>query len=356
MHKPMGTVSMKNDIDFDIPTLASWLNGELGGMHPIEAVSIRGGGSCELFEIRRNGQRLVMRRAPVSAVSSTAHDVLREYRIIHAMQNSRVRVPKVMAACDDVEIAGNPFYVMEFIDGEVIRRSLPEAYRDDTPSQIKIGEELIDALVELHAFDWRNSKLSELVKPGNFLERQVQRWLSQYSEYQQRDLPVEVIAKWLEKNRPAQGELTVMHGDYKIDNTMLSRETPPRILRLVDFEMTAIGDPLIDLAWAMIFWPEEGNLLAIAPPNSEGGMDSAYCQSPEALVQRYAEQTGRDVSNFQWYQVFAAWKLGIVLEASYVKFLNGKSKNANHEFFGFVVDELMSRAARFAQLANLTEK
>ncbi len=139
-----------------------------------------------------------------------------------------------------------------------------------------------------------------------------------------------------------------MHGDYKVDNAMYSKTLPPRILTLVDFEMTTVGDPLIDLAWCMIFWPEEGNLIAIAAPGSRGGMDARYCQSHRELVARYANKTGRSLENFQWYQAFAAWKLGIVLEGSYAKFLSGESKNPNHEFFGFLVDQLMSRAQRFA--------
>ena len=216
-------------------------------------------------------------------------------------------------------------------------------------TQPAIGEELIDALVELHAVDWRGTALESMARPEHFLERQVQRWMAQLDGYRCRELAgVDAVARWLEANRPPEGDLTVMHGDYKIDNAMYSRELPPRILTLVDFEMTTVGDPLIDLAWAMIFWPEEGNLIAIAAPGAEGGMDADYCQAPAELVRRYADKTGRDLQYFQWYQAFAAWKLGIVLEGSYAKYLSGESKNPNHEFFGFVVDQLMERAQRFA--------
>ena len=146
-----------------------------------------------------------------------------------------------------------------------------------------------------------------------------------------------------------------MHGDYKIDNAMYSKDVPPKILTLVDFEMTTVGDPLIDLAWCMIFWPEEGNLIAVAAPGSPGGMDAHYCQSPQVLIDRYAAATGRNMSHFRWYQAFAAWKLGIVLEASYAKYLSGESKNPNHEFFGFVVDQLMERAKRFMNQESSNE-
>lgn len=343
------------DVDFDLKIFSQWLDRQLDDTVAIDVAPIRGGGSCELFEIKRGDQHLVLRRAPVTAVSRTAHNVLREYHIIAAMQNSNVRVPKVYASCEDSSVAGAPFYIMEFIDGEVIRRKLPPVYQDHPAQQVSIGEELIDALVELHAFDWRSSAMVELSKADNFLPRQVDRWLSQYQEYQypddqSRELPaINKVAAWLTANQPTSGDLTVMHGDYKIDNTMMSKDLPPRILRIVDFEMTTVGDPLIDLAWAMIFWPEEGNLIALAAPGGEGGMDAEYCQSPQQLVQRYADKTGRDLTHFQWYQAFAAWKLGIVLEGSYAKFLTGKSKNPGHEFFGFIVDQLMIRAERFAK-------
>ncbi|MGI9283881.1 MAG: phosphotransferase family protein [Pseudomonadales bacterium] len=338
-----------SDLDFDLINLRDWLHEQTGQYAPIEVSPIRGGGSCEMFELIRGDDRWAIRRAPLTAVSTTAHNVLREYKVINALQDSNARVPELLTACDDPAVMGSPFYIMKYIDGEVIRRKLPNQYIEDPASQITIGEELIDALVELHAFDWQHSAIIDLAKPEYFLERQVTRWMSQLDGYRNRDLPgVDAVAQWLEMNRPTNGDLAVMHGDYKVDNAMYSKNLPPRILTLVDFEMTTIGDPLIDLAWGMIFWPEEGNLIAIAAPGSKGGMSADYCQSPATLVQRYADKTGRDMTHFQWYQAFAAWKLAIVLEASYAKFLSGESKNPNHEFFGFMVDHLILRAQRFA--------
>ncbi len=338
-----------SELDFDVGSFADWLNGETGRRGELAITPMKGGGSCEMFELAEGDERFVIRRAPVAAVSDTAHNVVREFQVIEALQGSGARVPELLVACDDSDVLGAPFYVMRFIDGEVIRRKLPAQYVESPETQGTIGEELIDALVELHAFDWRGSAIEKLGNPERFLERQVERWMHQLEGYRSRDLAgVDAVAKWLEDNRPQEGELTVMHGDYKTDNAMFSKTVPPRILSLVDFEMTTVGDPLIDLGWAMIFWPEEGNLIAIAAPGGEGGMDAAHCQAPDVLIDRYASTTGRDLSNFQWYQAFAAWKLGIVLEGSYAKFLSGESKNPNHEFFGFVVDQLMERAQRFA--------
>lgn len=338
-----------SDGGIDVARLQIWLESEIRNSAPINVQPLRGGGSCEMFRMDQGQEKWVLRRAPLTAVSDTAHNVIREFKVIRALSGAGLRIPELLACCEDPQVIGAPFYIMRYVDGEVIRRKLPEPYLSSPETQPAIGEDMINALVELHAFDWRNSAMVGLAKPDNFLARQVDRWMSQLGGYRNRDIAgVDQVAKWLEANRPTAGDLTVMHGDYKVDNAMYSKSLPPRILTLVDFEMTTIGDPLIDLAWCMIFWPQKDNLIAIAAPGNEGGMDVKYCQTPEILIQRYADATGRDMSAFQWYQAFAAWKLGIVLEASYAKFQLGISKNPNHEIFGFLVDQLMLRAQRFA--------
>jgi len=262
-----------------------------------------------------------------------------------------VPVPRILAIGEDPAILGAPFFVMSFVDGDVVRRNgLPEALAAQPESHHAVGEGLIDTLVDLHAVDWRSTPLAAMSHPEGFLARQVDRWMTQLDSYRSRELAgVDDVAAWLAANKPTRGDLTMMHGDYKLDNVLWSQHPPPRVLSVVDFEMTTVGDPLIDLAWALIFWPEEGNLIALAPPGSPNGIAAEQCQTPAQLVQRYATATGRDLSSFDWYQAFSAWKLAIVLEASYAKFRSGESANPHHEVFGFVVDELLSRARRFAR-------
>ena len=341
---------MQDSFNINLPALEQWFDGHLNDHQGIDIEPIKGGGSCELFSIKRGERRWAMRRAPLNAVSSSAHDVLREFAIIHAIQDADLPVPKVLAAEKRGAITDADFYIMEYIDGCVIRHGLPKNFIASPETQPAIGEQLIDALVDLHSFEWRGTALERLANLEAFLPRQIDRWLKQFSSYQNgRDLPiVNTVAQWLRDHLPDKGDLTIMHGDFKLDNVMFSHNPPPELLAVVDFEMTTVGDPLVDLAWAMIFWPEEGNLIAIAPTNSEKGMAADYCQSPSQLIDRYAKATGRDMSQFQWYQVFAAWKLAIVLEASYSQFLAGKSKNPSHEFFGFVTDQLLIRAEKFA--------
>ena len=336
---------------FDIARFRDWLTEVTGEAAEVTVTPIRGGGSCEMFRVDRLGQAWVVRRAPLAAVSDTAHQVIREARIMETLGAAGIPVPTVLARSDDPAILGAPFFVMSYVDGGVIRRDgLPEALRQDPSSHGRIGEQLIDTLVQLHAIDWTGTALADLSHPEGFLPRQVDRWLTQLSRYRARDLRgVDELAVWLRGNLPADGDLTVMHGDYKLDNVIWAPIPPPRVACVVDFEMTTVGDPLIDLAWAMIFWPDAGNPISLASPDSPHGIARDQCQTPRELIDRYADATGRDLSRFDWYQVFSAWKLAIVLEASYAKHLRGESRNPIHAVFGPVIDELLSRARRFAQ-------
>lgn len=336
---------------FDVRRFEDWLADITGEPARVNVTPIRGGGSCEMFRVDRLDRSWVLRRAPLVAVSDTAHQVVREAKIIAALAEYGIPVPVVLAIGDDSEIIGAPFFVMSYIDGEVARQNgLPEFLARVPETHYRIGEELVDTLVGLHAVDWRRTILAELSRPERYLERQVGRWMAQLESYRFRPLEgVDEVAEWLSANLPPNGDLAVMHGDYKLDNVMWGRYQPPTIVSVLDFEMATVGDPLIDLAWALNFWPEEGSLIALAAPGNPNGIAADQCQSPELLARRYAEQSGRDLTYFQWYRAFSAWKLAIVLEGSYASYMNGTSTNPHHQNFGFVADELLLRARRYAQ-------
>jgi aminoglycoside phosphotransferase (APT) family kinase protein len=337
--------------DFDVVRFADWLGEQTGEPAPVTVTPIRGGASGEMFRVDSPDHVWVVRRAPRASVSGTAHQVIREAQIMETLGAAGISVPTVLARTADPSILGAPFFVMSFVEGGVIRRDgLPAALRGDPASHHRIGEQLIDTLADLHAVDWRDTALAELSRPHGFLARQVGRWMDQLAEYRVRDLDdLDDLAVWLRENLPARGDLTVMHGDYKLDNVIWAPAPPARIACIVDFEMTTVGDPLIDLAWAMIFWPEAGNPLGLASPDAPNGIDRDRCQAPAELIERYAAATGRDLARFDWYQAFSAWKAAIVLEGSYAKHARGESRNPVHEFFGPVVDQLLIRARRFAR-------
>lgn len=335
----------RGNAELDATRLGAWLDERLGGPVPIEVEALKGGGSCEIFGIRRGGAHWVLRRAPARASSSTAHDVLREFRILHAIRDAKVRIARPLLACDDSAVADTPFYLMEFVAGVPIRTSLPAAYAHSCEAQASALTELIDALAEIHNVDWRACGLADLGKHEGYLARQVPRWLAQLESYRCRAMPaVDAVATWLAERLPQEQPPALCHGDYKLDNVLFSPELPARALAVVDWEMAGVGDPLVDLAWALIFLPQEGNPLALGAAGQPGGFQLAGLPSEAALVARYAERTGRDVSALDWYRVFSPWKLAIVLEGSFAKWKRGESKNPLHEHFGPMADRLLVRA------------
>ena len=324
--------------------LETYLDSRLGDRTPISLAPMTGGGSCRIFAVERGDARWVLRMAPTHASSATAHDVVREFRVLDAIRDQPVRIARPILACEDPAVFGGPFYIMERVDGEPIRSKVPEAWGPHPETHGRALEALIDALAAVHNVPWRECGLEAMApRPGREGTR-TDRWLDQLASYRGRDLPsAYAIRDWLEEHRPPAPEPALCHGDYKLDNVLFAPSAPPVLLAVVDWEMAAIGDPLVDLAWALIFHPGEGTM----PLGRMGqpAFDTTSLPAPDELVERWSAATGRDTRAFAWYEVFARWKLAIVLEGSYAKFVRGESDRPVHEFFGSQVDLLLSRAA-----------
>jgi aminoglycoside phosphotransferase (APT) family kinase protein len=328
----------------DTERLVAFLD-ERFGATPTVVEPMQGGGSCEIFSVDRGADRWVLRRAPRHASSSTAHDVLREFRILDAIKDQPVAIARPLVACPDPDVFGAPFYLMERIDGRPILSSVPAGWAVAPESHGRALEQLVDALIAVHAVDWRSCGLGDLAASGDgYLARQVDRWLHQLDSYESRDLPAaRRVAEWLGSHRPADQPLALCHGDYKLDNVLFAPEPPPRLLAVVDWEMAAIGDPLVDLAWALIFHPgPEGTMRLGTAKDPTFAVE--HLPDRDRLVERYAAASGRDVSRLGWYDVFSRWKLAVVLEGSYAKFLQGRSDKPIHELFGSQVDLLLDHA------------
>jgi aminoglycoside phosphotransferase (APT) family kinase protein len=304
----------------DEVALAAYLEDKLAGTGPIKVERHQAGHSNETFFLTRGEERFVLRRPPAGAFLPSAHDVGREYKVLTALNDSDVRTPRTFLYCEDESVIGAPFYVMERVDGYVIRDSLPPEISDESA----IGPELVDALVELHAITppeglGRPERAGSPGRQGDgYLDRQLRRWKGQLELTLPftRPLPqLEQAGEWLHENKPESPAATLVHGDYKLDNVMFS--PPGKLVTILDWEMSTIGDPLADLGWMVSFWREPGSEDGLLV-ESWGGK-----QMRDELVDRYAEKTGRDVSGLKWYQVLAVWKLAILLEGSYARHLAG---------------------------------
>lgn len=341
-------------MSLDDGILGEWIDQQLGDKVPVRSTALTGGGSCELFSVKRGSEHWVLRRAPLNASSDTAHNVLREFELLDKLKTTDVRIAQPITSCDDAQIAGGDFYLMGFVDGEPIRRTLPEAYEGSTEAQSRALNDHADVLADIHNVDWRSCGLENFGTPDGFLERQVPRWTAQLDSYQCRELPgVGEVSTWLEANLPNEQPAALFHGDYKLDNLLFSRNRPAEVRAVVDWEMASIGDPLVDLAWTLIFYPSLENSLALGMGGSGGGFLIDSLPTPAQIVERYAKATGRDVSRFDWYQVFAPWKLAIVLEGSFSKHVRGESHNAAHKSFGAMADLLFARAREVARQGAL---
>jgi len=333
----------------DTERLRRFFNEAFGASASLTVTPLAGGGSCEAFAIDRGAARWVLRRAPRHVNVSSAHDVLREYKILDAIKDEPVAIARPIISCDDPEVFGAPFFVMEHIDGSPVLAHVPEQWAATPEAHGRALEELIDALVAIHAVDWRACGLEDLAHDGDYLSHQIPRWLAQLASYDGRELPLAVrIAAWLDAHRPPDQPSALFHGDYKLDNVLFAPESPPRLAAVVDWEMAGIGDPLVDVAWALIFHPgPEGTIPLGVSKDPKFAVESL--PDRRELVDRYARASSRDTSAIGWYDVFARWKLAIALEGSYAKFLRGQSDKPLHEFFGMQADLLLESAERIVE-------
>jgi aminoglycoside phosphotransferase (APT) family kinase protein len=311
------------------------------GSGPVRAAAIGDGHSNVTFALEREGSTVVLRRPPRGPLPPSAHDVLREARLLEALGPAGVRVPEILATCDDESVIGAPFYVMSFVAGHVLTTTLPEQY-----APAAIGASLVDALAELHAVDVEAAGLTGFGRTGGYLGRQLRRFRGLLESTATRPLPVlEQVADWLERSMPAEQATRVVHGDYRLGNALFALDEP-RVVALLDWELAALGDPLADLGYLTAMWAEPGD----DPDNPMRALGSVTRQpgfaSRAELAARYADLTGADISALPWYQVLALWKASIFLEGSYKRYLAGSTDDVYFARLGERVPVLADAAWR----------
>jgi aminoglycoside phosphotransferase (APT) family kinase protein len=322
------------------------------GAGPVEAERIGEGHSNVTYEIRRGEERYVLRRPPRPPLPPSAHDVLRESRLLRAIEPADVRTPKVLAVADDESILGVPFYVMRFEVGTVITNTVPAAL-DDPEGRRRVSEELVDALAEMHAVDWRACGLEGFGKPTGYLDRQLRRFNGLWEHNKTRELPlVQEVGEWLAANKPESPQATIVHGDYRLGNVMFADHAPPRLIAIFDWEMATIGDPLADVGYMTATWSE--------PPEGEDRTRTMFdfmtvthadgFLKRDELVARYEERSGRSMSDLRWYQALAIWKAAVFMEGNYKRSLAGTTDDPYLKFFDEGVPQLAEAAHEITKL------
>jgi aminoglycoside phosphotransferase (APT) family kinase protein len=313
------------------------------GSGSVSAEPVGEGHSNVTFELARGGRRWVLRRPPRPPLPPSAHDVLREARLLEAVAGTAIRVPRVVATCDDEAVIGAPFYVMERVDGAVLTSAVPEPL-DTEAEHRRIGDELLDALVEVHAVDPRACGLENYGRPTGYLERQLRRFAGLWEHNRTRELPaLDRVAAWLGAHRPESPAATIVHGDYRLGNAMFAPAAPARLVAIFDWELATIGDPLADVGYLVATWSQPGD------PDDVPFAFDAVTRRPgfptrEELVGRYEAATGRSISDLRWYTTLALWKAAVFLEGSYRRRLAGTTDDAFFDTLAAGVPAIAERA------------
>jgi aminoglycoside phosphotransferase (APT) family kinase protein len=335
--------------DLGIRALSAFLDARGLGTGPATVERIGEGHSNLTFRVRRQGADLVLRRPPHGELPPSAHDVLREARLLAALEG-RLPVPRVLATCADTDVLGAPFYVMEHLPGVVLTDELPPGIDPEQGPRELMGN-VVETLIEIHAIDWRGAGLADFARPDAYAARQQRRFVTLWEHNRTREIAaVDEVAAWLGENVPEQLDATIVHGDYRIGNVMIEPRRPPRLSAVLDWELATLGDPISDLGYLLATYPEPG----------EDSLFARYSPLPLApgfpsraeLAAIYAEGSERSLEGLPWYQVLALWKTSIWLEGSFRRHVEGSSDDPFFAELEWGVPDLATRALAVADGAR----
>jgi aminoglycoside phosphotransferase (APT) family kinase protein len=336
----------------DIERLAAWMDETAldGKGEPIEHRYISGGSQNEIYEIQRGELHCAMRIPPPTAPAPRDEGIVREWRIIEALDGSDVPHTAAIAVCTDPEVLGRTFYLMGFVDGwspmGLVERKWPAPFDTDLTARAGLAYQLVEGIALLSKVDWQAKGLHDLGRPDGFHERQVDRWTAFLERIKGRELlGFDEAAAWLRAHRPADFIPGLMHGDYQFANVMYCNGAPARLAAIVDWEMGTVGDPKLDLGWVVQSWPADTKSLDAA---SSGYVDMQGMPTRDELLGHYAAVSGRQVADIDYYIILAKWKLAVVLEQGFQRAGDDEKLNA----FGPIVLDLMRGAAELAETTD----
>jgi aminoglycoside phosphotransferase (APT) family kinase protein len=334
----------------DAARLADWMDGAglRGKGEGIDVRFLSGGSQNEIYQIRRGEHSCVIRIPPASAPPDRDNGILREWRIIEALDGTDVPHTPAVAVCSDPSVLGRTFYLMGFVDGwsPMGRTGWPAPFDTDFCARRGLAYQLAEGIALLSKVDWQAKGLHDLGRPDGFHERQVDRWTGFFDTIKGRELEgMEIATKWLRTHRPIDFIPGLMHGDYQFANVMYRDGAPARLAAIVDWEMGTVGDPKLDLGWMVQGWPDDTDAPQAATMSY---VDLQGMPSRSQLVDHYAEVSGRQVDDLDYYLILAKWKLAIVLERGFQRAGDDEKLLA----FGPIVPALMASAAELAETSD----
>lgn len=339
---------VRNGEDLDASTLEAYLGTHMPDLDgPISVAQFPAGHSNLTYLVRAGEREFVLRRPPFGAKIRTAHDMEREYNILSRLVRVYPKVPRPILLCTDESVLGAPFYIMERLNGVILRASVPDGLELPPALMRALSKRLVDNLAEIHAVDYEAAGLADLGRPAGYVRRQIEGWTRRYQNARTDDIPdVDRVAAWLADHMPAEAGTALIHNDYKYDNLVLDPDDLSQIIGVLDWEMATIGDPLMDLGTTLGYWveaddPAEMRLLAFVPTTLPGNL------TRRELAQRYAERSGRDLSDILFYYVYALFKISVIAQQIYARYRAGLTQDERFAAFIFAV-RMLSEAAVLA--------
>lgn len=342
-------IEVRSDERFDEERLARFLADKLDGADQKMTVRQFGGGAANLtYQLSFGGGReYVLRRPPLGPVAPSAHDMGREYKALSVLHQVFAYAPRAYLFSDDESIIGAPFVIMERCQGTVVRREMPPHYAAFPDAPRQMSEALVDALAAFHAVDYAALGLGNLGRPQGFIQRQVEGWNRRWQRAKlDDDANVSAVYRWLGKHLPASAYSSLVHNDYKLDNTVFAADDPAKLVAILDWDMCTLGDPLSDVGTLLAYWtqaddPPHVKMTAAMP--TKGGF-----LTRRQLAERYAEKSGRDLSDLRFYHVLGIYRLLVILQQIYIRYRRGQTRDARFAKLGMTVAALAKTAAQAA--------
>jgi aminoglycoside phosphotransferase (APT) family kinase protein len=342
-----GAKAVRDEDAFDVGAVDVWLRqhqGDLTG--PPEVKQFSGGASNLTYLLRYPERELILRRPPPGTKAASAHDMAREYRVQDSLKPVFPYVPDMVGLCQDESVIGSDFYVMERLDGTILRKEIPRELGFEPADLRRLCESLVDRLVDLHSVDPTAAGLADLGKGPGYVRRQVEGWSRRYRAAKTWNVPsFERVMRWLDENQPDDVGQCVIHNDFRLDNVVLAPDDPQRIVGILDWEMATIGDPLMDLGGAMAYWVQADDdrlfhLLRRQPTHVPGML------SREEVVAHYAARSGRPIDNWAFYEVFGLFRLATIVQQIYYRYHHKQTRNPAFRHFWLGVRYLDRRCRR----------
>jgi aminoglycoside phosphotransferase (APT) family kinase protein len=346
--------SVRAGEELDLSRLEPFLRGHFpDDTGTLSVAQFPSGHSNLTYLVSLGDRQMVLRRPPFGSKVKTAHDMSREYRVLSKLHLVYPQAPKALLFCEDASVLGCPFYLMQRIQGVILRRDPPEGLGTNAETARQLSEAFVDNLARLHGLDYTAIGLADLGKPQGYLDRQVKGWIDRYRGSQTHELPeVESISVWLNECKPGEASYALIHNDYKYDNIVLDPADLTTIVGVLDWEMCTIGDPLTDLGTALAYWvdpqdPDQLKRIRWGPTTLPGTMTRSE------LVRRYAQITGRDVSNMIFYRVLALFKVAVIIQQIYYRYHQGLTKDTRFASMPEVIRIILDAALRSAEHGSL---